>query len=157
VITKVDLKAVKPAAAGREGLDLDAALAQRLHITVGQGVTANPVVQQVNRHAFGGFVQQQISQTLTEAVVVDDEELDQDGFLCLADGVENRIERGSTVDQQSHFVVARHGIRPNFGMARNEAYAVEARAVSASSTHGRQLSSEIALRISSLAWRRALM
>ena len=48
-------------------------------------------------------------------------------------------------------LLARHGMRPSFGMALKEAYAVEARAVSASSTHGRQLSSEMALRISSLA------
>ena len=62
VVAKVDLKAIKPAAAGREGFDLDASLAQRLHIAVGQGVTADPVVQQVNRHAFGGFLQQQVLQ-----------------------------------------------------------------------------------------------
>jgi hypothetical protein len=42
-------------------------------------------------------------QALTEAVVMDDEELNQHGLSCLVDGLEN------------------HGARPSFGMARNEA------------------------------------
>ena len=59
VVAEVDLEAVEPAAAGGEGFDLDAGIAQRLHVAVGQGVAADAVVQQVNRHAFGGFFQQQ--------------------------------------------------------------------------------------------------
>jgi hypothetical protein len=42
---------------------------------VGQGVAADAVVEQINRHAFGSFLQQQIAQALSEAVVMDDEKL----------------------------------------------------------------------------------
>ncbi|MNF85125.1 hypothetical protein D3C84_675110 [compost metagenome] len=92
VITEVDLEAIEPAAAGGEGFDLDTAVAQRLYIAVGQGVAADSIVEQVNRDAFGGFFQQQFVQALTEAIVVKDKKLNQHGFFCLVDGIENRIE-----------------------------------------------------------------
>ncbi|MNV16272.1 hypothetical protein D3C71_1070270 [compost metagenome] len=99
MIAEVDLETVEPAAAGREGFDLDATIAQRLHITVGQGMAADAVVKQIDRHAFSGFFQQQVLQPLAEAIVVNDEELDQDRFFGLADGIKNRIEGRPAIDQ----------------------------------------------------------
>ena len=45
MVAEVDLKAIEPAATRRESFDLDTGIAQRLHITVGQGVAADAVVQ----------------------------------------------------------------------------------------------------------------
>lgn len=53
-------------------------------------------------------------QTLAEAVVVDDEELDQHCFLRVADGFENRFEGGRAVDQQAHFIVRQARHAPQF-------------------------------------------
>ncbi|MNR56508.1 hypothetical protein D3C85_1770970 [compost metagenome] len=72
---------------------------------MGQGVAADSIVEQVNRDAFGGFFQQQFVQALTEAIVVKDKKLNQHGFFCLVDGIENRIEGCPAVNQQPHLVV----------------------------------------------------
>jgi len=110
VVAEVDLEAVEPATAGGKGFDFDAGIAQWLHVTVRQGMAADAVVQQINRHAFGGFLQQQGLQALPEAIVVDDEKLNQYRFLRVADGFKYGVEGGLAIDQQTHFVVrqARH-------------------------------------------------
>jgi hypothetical protein len=74
----------------------------------------------MNRHAFGSFVQQQIAQALTEAVVMDDEELDQYGFarLAMASKIASKVAWPLISSCTSLF--ARHGI-PSLGMARSEA------------------------------------
>ena len=59
MVTEVDLEAIEPATAGSERLDLHASVTQRLHITMGQGVTADAVVQHVNGYALSGFFLQQ--------------------------------------------------------------------------------------------------
>ncbi|MOA69300.1 hypothetical protein D3C78_1974120 [compost metagenome] len=44
MVAKVDLKAIEPAAASGEGLDLDTTIAQCLYVFAGQGVAADAVV-----------------------------------------------------------------------------------------------------------------
>ncbi|MNS92000.1 hypothetical protein D3C72_1261140 [compost metagenome] len=72
-------------------------------------MAADSVIQQIDRYAFGGFLQQQSLQALAEAVVVDDEKLDQHGLFRLADGIENGLERRLAVDQQPHLVIGQAG------------------------------------------------
>ncbi|MNT39079.1 hypothetical protein D3C72_1752980 [compost metagenome] len=73
-------------------------------------MATDSVVQQINRHAFGSFLEQQLLQALAEAIIVDDEELYQYGLFRLIDGFENGVEGCLAVDQQAHLVVgqARH-------------------------------------------------
>lgn len=110
MVAKVDLETVEPAAAGGERLDLYPGVAQRLHITVGQGVAADAVVEHVNVYTFGSFFLQQCMQLSAKLVVMNDEKLEQHRSFGIANGVENRAESGLTIDQQTHFIIgqARH-------------------------------------------------
>ena len=115
MVAEVDLETVEPAAASGECLDLHAGVTQRLHIAMGQGVAADPVVEHVNSHALCGFFFQQSMQLAAEFVVVNDEELEQHGGLGVADGVEDRAEGGVAVDQQAYFVISQARHAPQLG------------------------------------------
>ena len=110
MVTEVDLEAIEPATAGGECLDLHACVTQRLHITMGQGVAADAVVQDVNGHALSGFFLQQGLQLAAQFIIVNDEKLEQHGGLCVTNSLEDRAEGGIAIDQQAHFIVgqARH-------------------------------------------------
>ncbi|CRM81162.1 hypothetical protein [Pseudomonas sp. 22 E 5] len=115
MVTKVDLETVKPAAAGGERFDFDPGVAQRLHVTVGQGVAADAVVEHMNIYAFGSFFLQQRVQLSAKLVVMNDEKLEQHCSFGIANGVENRAECGFTIDQQPHFIIGQARHAPQFG------------------------------------------
>ncbi|MNG15575.1 hypothetical protein D3C84_994160 [compost metagenome] len=114
VVAEVDLEAVEPATASCKRFDLYPGIAQRLHVTVGQGVAANSIVKQIDLHTFSGFFQQQAVQTLAEVIVVNDEKLDQHCLPGVADRLKDGIEGGLAVDQQAHLIVGQAWHAPQF-------------------------------------------
>ena len=78
-------------------------------------MAADAVVEQVHRDALGGFFPEQGLQAPAEAVVVDDEKLDQHRFAGLADGLENRREGRLAIDEQAHLVVRQAWHTPKLG------------------------------------------
>ena len=117
VVAKIQLEAVEQSAAGGEGMDLDAAGAHFLAEMARQGVAADAVIEHENLHAGGRALQQQVLQTLAEAVVADDEELQQYYFARAGQGTEDRGEGRFAIDQQLHLIVrqAGHQAQPRQG------------------------------------------
>uniref|UniRef100_A0A1I7XX44 PASTA domain-containing protein n=1 Tax=Steinernema glaseri TaxID=37863 RepID=A0A1I7XX44_9BILA len=111
---------------GGEGADVHAAFAQALYIGGGQGVTANAVEQHVDLHPFRGLSQQQRLEFTADAVVVDDEELDQYRVVSRFYRLEDRVEGGLPVDQQADLVVgqARHTPKLGHGPQRRIGFGV---------------------------------
>ncbi|MNJ58404.1 hypothetical protein D3C77_540370 [compost metagenome] len=72
-------------------------------------MAADPVIQHINLHPFGGLLQQQSLQGASELVVMDDEELHQHGVTRSLNGGEDGVEGRLAVDQQTHLVVRQAG------------------------------------------------
>jgi len=108
VVAEVELEAISPAARG-EAVDLDAAVAQGVHIRVGQCVASYAVVEQAHLHACRGALQQRIAQASPQGVVVDDEKLHEHVTLGSRDGGEHRFERGRAVYVEEEGVPRMHG------------------------------------------------
>ncbi|MNZ95050.1 hypothetical protein D3C78_1141800 [compost metagenome] len=118
MIAEVHLEAVEHAVAGAEGMHLHAALAQAIDVAGRQAMAADGVIQEEHLDPGRHALQEDLRQTLAEAVVADDEELQEDHLLRGSERVEDRREAGLAIHQQAHMVVrqGRHARQPDHGL-----------------------------------------
>ncbi len=103
VIAEIELETVDEFAR-RECVDLDLALAQRIHIVARQVGRADAVIEEVDPDAGRRAGEQFVAQGTAERVVAHDEELDDDVVPRMVDRIEDRVEGRGAVDEQAQMI-----------------------------------------------------
>ncbi len=108
VIAEVQLEAISLALAGIERRHFDAHSAQLVEIAGRELVTPDLVVDEIDAHTFLRPGDKVLPDPASEAVVLHDEELEQDIVRGAIDPFEDARESRLPVDQQVHAIAAQH-------------------------------------------------
>jgi len=109
VIAEVDLKPVPPAAAGVEGLHVDAGVAEFRDVSGGEPERTDFIVEEVDADTGLRPGDEAPLEVAAEVVVAHDEKLEQNVGLGGVDGGEDGVEGGVAVDEEAGIVAGGEG------------------------------------------------
>jgi hypothetical protein len=103
VVSKIDLEAAAELAVGNEALDKDAFFPETGRPGGRKALGAHLIEHHTAFHASTSSGYEVVGEFPSNAVVVNDEKLNPDGFLGGIDGIENRLEGFVAINQEINF------------------------------------------------------